>query len=718
MLRGSRAYLLFLLILVVSLLFIQKVDPVSDQTLSTEYETPDFIPVLSEYTNHSPIEIWSNQDFEDQGWPGNGTADNPYIIEGLNITSDGRCITVFDTTVYYRITNCRLSSFGDRSNAGIRTQNASYGSISNCIIDTHSEGILLGENSNYCNVTNTICYNNLFLGIQINGDHCLVCNNTCFGNFIGIIAGGNQYCIVYENNSTLNHGGISVSSSQFTYVHNNTVVRNFERGLQVGFSEYCIIEQNYVFKSGTDGIFLDHAENCTFIENTVLNNTERGFYIEDTMYCEFQSNLAANNTWEGFWLYDSDSNTFIENTATQNSGAGIGMNIFCSGNRMYLNELSLNIINNGQDYSGANYWDDGVSVGNYWDDYNGRGSYAVGGSGGAYDNYPFSLGVIPYLQHPEDIVVEYGSSSNSIFWDAYDVDPSTYQLYIDEVFQFSDAWNGSPIVIDIYGQGISNHNYTLVVADSLGNSATDTVFVTVLDTIVPSIDDHSNVVLEYGSTGNTITWIANDLDPSNYELYVNGELQLTDTWSNSSISIDIDDLAISVYNFTIVVADGSGNSASDTVLVTVQDTISPLVESPSDIEFEEGETGHNITWVSFDLDPGTYIIYRNAVAIVNEVWNTSQISISLNGLSAGTYNFTLVLFDSSGNTAVDYVIVTVVTSTCTSSTATNPPSTTPTNPDEVDSQMILVIAGLGSVIAVVAVIVVIMFRKGKDDGMP
>jgi len=41
------------------------------------------------YTSHAPITISSNADFSTQGWPGSGTVDDPYVIEGLNITSDG-----------------------------------------------------------------------------------------------------------------------------------------------------------------------------------------------------------------------------------------------------------------------------------------------------------------------------------------------------------------------------------------------------------------------------------------------------------------------------------------------------------------------------------------------------------------------------------------------------------------------------------------------------
>ena len=715
-----------MVILVSTLIYVQGVDTQLGHSSPVNHERFIQIPELSEYTNHSPIEIWSNQDFEDQGWPGNGTAANPYVIEGLNITTNETGILIFDTTVYYRIENCLISSFGSRDRTGIRTQNAPYGSISNCTIDTHKEGIIVGRDSDFCNVTNTICFNNLFLGIQINGDYCKVWNNTCFGNGGGIRVGGAQHCIVYDNNLTLNRGGMVISSSQFIDAYNNTLEYNSARGFDVEFSDFCTIQQNYVFRSGDEGFFIENIDECTFIENTVLNSSRYGFYLEDTRNCEFRNNIAAYNHWAGFVLDDADDNDIIENNVTQNSEIGITMNIHCTGNRMYLNRLSLHPYDNGRDYSGLNYWDDGVSKGNYWDDYNGRGPYAIGGTGGAYDNYPFSLGIIPYLQHPEDLVVEYGSSDNEIFWDAYDVDPSTYELYIDEVFSFSDAWNGSPIVIDIDGLAISVYNYTVLITDVLGHSAADTVFVTVHDTIAPSINDHPNVVFEYGSSDYTISWAVSDLDPSTYELYVDESLQLSDAWNGSSINITLKDPGITVFNYTLRVMDRSGNSASDTVLVTVQDIISPTVNSPSDIELEEGMTGYNITWVSGDLDPSSYIIYRNEVVIENDVWNSAQITISLDGLPAGIYNFTLVLFDGSGNTAVDCVIVTVteIASTTTSSptsttststtsdTTTASPTVEPTS-GQVDPQMILVVAGLGVTIVTILIIAIIMFRKGK-----
>ena len=41
--------------------------------------------IIPSYIEHDPIDIRSNDDFETQGWPGNGTENDPYIIEGLTI---------------------------------------------------------------------------------------------------------------------------------------------------------------------------------------------------------------------------------------------------------------------------------------------------------------------------------------------------------------------------------------------------------------------------------------------------------------------------------------------------------------------------------------------------------------------------------------------------------------------------------------------------------
>ncbi|MCE7741826.1 MAG: carboxypeptidase regulatory-like domain-containing protein [Candidatus Heimdallarchaeota archaeon] len=86
----------------------------------------------------------------------------------------------------------------------------------------------------------------------------------------------------------------------------------------------------------------------------------------------------------------------------------------------------------------------------------------------------------------------------------------------------------------------------------------------------PYLLSEADYSYEYGTTGHLLTWHAYDEDPAIYEIYKDGELVETDTWSSGvPISCIIDDLAVGTYNYTVVVIDNKGNSVSDTVIVTV-----------------------------------------------------------------------------------------------------------------------------------------------------
>ena len=40
---------------------------------------------LADYEEHDPILITCDDDFSSQGWPGSGTPEAPYVIEGLSM---------------------------------------------------------------------------------------------------------------------------------------------------------------------------------------------------------------------------------------------------------------------------------------------------------------------------------------------------------------------------------------------------------------------------------------------------------------------------------------------------------------------------------------------------------------------------------------------------------------------------------------------------------
>jgi hypothetical protein len=68
--------------------------------------------LVSSGAPHVPILITGNSDFQSQSWPGEGTADHPYIIAGLeiNATTGVPAVNITNTDVYFVIRDCRLSS--------------------------------------------------------------------------------------------------------------------------------------------------------------------------------------------------------------------------------------------------------------------------------------------------------------------------------------------------------------------------------------------------------------------------------------------------------------------------------------------------------------------------------------------------------------------------------------------------------------------------------
>ena len=69
------------------------------------------------------------------------------------------------------------------------------------------------------------------------------------------------------------------------------------------------------------------------------------------------------------------------------------------------------------------------------------------------------------------------------------------------------------------------------------------------------------------------------------------------------------------------------------------------------------------------MHPDFYVIYRNGTQIATGSWSSGiNITIDVDGLKAGIYNFTIMFVDSFGNSASDDVLVTVLSATTSSST--------------------------------------------------
>ncbi|MFW9967528.1 MAG: hypothetical protein ACFFEA_10280, partial [Candidatus Thorarchaeota archaeon] len=88
----------------------------------------------------------------------------------------------------------------------------------------------------------------------------------------------------------------------------------------------------------------------------------------------------------------------------------------------------------------------------------------------------------PVLNHPDDIGYFEGSSQGeSITWTPSDEYPLSYEVYVDGTVLISGDWNSSSesITVPVWGLDAGEYNYTIEVSDFAGNTATDTVIVSV-----------------------------------------------------------------------------------------------------------------------------------------------------------------------------------------------------------------------------------------------
>ena len=166
----------------------------------------------------------------------------------------------------------------------------------------------------------------------------------------------------------------------------------------------------------------------------------------------------------------------------------------------------------------------------------------------------------------------------------------------------------------------------------------------------------------------TITWHLEDEFPATIELFIDGNLSISIAWVNTTydyifnVSAAFNESIIGEYEIKLVVYDQNLNSAEDTILVTIYEDEFPEIEGPEDVEFYFSETGYSLSWNVTDDYLNKYTIMDNDEVFISGDINPDDpvITISLDGLEIAVHNFTLFANDTSGNTANDTAVVTVI----------------------------------------------------------
>ncbi|MHA1494170.1 MAG: right-handed parallel beta-helix repeat-containing protein [Candidatus Thorarchaeota archaeon] len=686
---------------------------------------------LSSYTPHGAISISGNSAFAAQGWPGDGSIEFPYIIEGLEILTDGTCISIYNTNVHFIIRNCVLSSQSNVLTNCIRFSHIHNGATENCTISDSYIGMVI-----------------------IDPHNCVFVNNTLTGcDEVGILLSSSDNCTLIDNEVTDSEG----------------------YGFYVQYTENTNFVSNVIADCSRFGFYTKSTANCTFASN---NLEDCGFGLAGDLQYRIHnfSDNSVNGKPFGYFLNENDTEidgnqfgqVFLINCFNVSSSSGvffnasIGISLFSCVN-CTIRDANLNGNLQGIDllYSENITLKDNILIdcgirfdGNetrYWN---------ITESGNTVNGKPFG-----YFLTQESLVIngdDYGqlvlvdsdhlSVVNGIF------DSVTVGLVFNWCFNcsMSDA-----LFLNDYFEGIAilnSPNCTLTnvtIEDSRdgGLSISESDNATVIESefygnrygIWVLSSDHylidSNQI--YGSHENPIYlrdtsygMIENNLIHDNsdsLELYVVNYLEIVNNTISGSASdglyldftsgVIIRDnriygntgYGLNVQSFTLyseiynnmIGFNGAGNALDNGIYNEWDDDIGtgniwsdyaddglyyyisgmgvdyyPLgfLSRPDDVQYTVDEAVPAVTWNVRLPNPDSYTILWDHAVIADGSLNSSldHLSNAIDGLSVGIYNLTLVVNDESGYSLIDTVIITVAAETTTTTTTTTTSTTATT----------------------------------------
>ncbi|MEM2479055.1 MAG: NosD domain-containing protein, partial [Candidatus Pacearchaeota archaeon] len=228
--------------------------------------------------------------------------------------------------------------------------------VNNTVSNNTHYGIWLASSLNGTIVNNTVNYNGA-VGIRLYryNNYTLIANNTVnYNGYItnedGIYVGDNNYYNNITNNVANSNAreGIFLVSSSSNILTDNIANSNGQAGIVLySYSNNNTLINNSASSNLAGIVLYSSSNNNILTNNTASSNNEYGIYLDSSSNNTLTNNTASSNGY-GISLYLSSNNILTNNTARSNSNYGISL---------YLS--SNNILTNNTARSNSNY---GISL--------------------------------------------------------------------------------------------------------------------------------------------------------------------------------------------------------------------------------------------------------------------------------------------------------------------------------------------------------------------
>jgi parallel beta-helix repeat protein len=306
------------------------------------------------YITHEPILIDGDADFAAQatyeGWQGDGSSGNPYIIEGYDINASSAYgihgIERRSTTVYFVIKDLKIEC----AYQGIYLYNVKNAKIDSCNLESNGFGIYIESSSGNDIIGNTVVsnhYGDIHLS-HSSGNN--LTGNGMIGNGIDILGDLLEHWNTHniDNSNTVNGkplyywknkigetvplgaGQIILANCTGVKIEDQEIL-DVSVGIQVGFSFKNVINGNKVHSNKMDGIYVQNCSGNDVKDNDIYSNKYWGVYIINSIGDNITGNNITNNS-DGIGILYSSGNTITGNTISLNDDCGIRLAYSFRGN--------------------------------------------------------------------------------------------------------------------------------------------------------------------------------------------------------------------------------------------------------------------------------------------------------------------------------------------------------------------------------------------------